>query len=62
MTHLYDDQLLLLAYGELPQHEVSRVESHLAECDSCRAELTRLETARVAIDTSLPRRPWAPSS
>lgn len=62
MTHTNEDQLLLLAYGELPAADQARIEDHLAQCDSCRAELTRLETARVAIDVGLARRrtdtPW----
>jgi hypothetical protein len=56
MNHATDDQLLLLAYGELPQGGIAPVESHLAGCAACRAQLGRLESGRVALDGALPGR------
>ncbi len=56
MTHPPEDRLLLLAYGELPDAGAAEVEIHLAACPACRAELARLERARVALDVGLPRR------
>jgi len=55
MNHPHDDQLLLLAYGELAHGEATQVEAHLTTCDTCRAELERLERARVALDWVVPR-------
>ncbi|MEX2155497.1 MAG: zf-HC2 domain-containing protein [Gemmatimonadales bacterium] len=54
MNHANDDELLLLAYGELPPTEVARVERHLAECGTCRAQFTRLDAAHVALDVAIP--------
>ena len=54
MTHPNDDTLLLLVYGELPAEQVTECESHVAVCEACRAELDRLEAARVALDDALP--------
>lgn len=54
MTHLSDDQLVLLAYGELPAVQIGDADGHLAACATCRARLTRLETGRVALDIALP--------
>jgi len=63
MSHPTGDALLLLAYGELPAPDVERVEAHLGECASCRAQFTQLDTAQVALDAATaPRRrigrPW----
>lgn len=63
MNHPNDDQLLLLAYGELPVSEAAAAEAHLAACSACRAHLERLERSRVALDVAMPRRrrrvtPW----
>lgn len=54
MTHLHNDELLLLAYGELRDADLERLETHLAGCAACRAELARLETSRAALDLALP--------
>jgi len=56
MNHPHEDQLLLLAYGELAHGEATQVEAHLATCDACRAEIERLERARVALDWAVPER------
>ncbi len=58
MTHSHpdEDRLLLLTYGELPDHDAAEVELHLTACPACRAALARLERARVALDVGLPRR------
>ena len=56
MNHPHEDQLLLLAYGELAAGEATQVEAHLATCDTCRADLERLERARVALDWAQPKR------
>lgn len=63
MNHPSDDQLLLLAYGELPVSEAAAAEAHLAACPACRAQLEWLERPRVALDVAMPRRrrrvtPW----
>jgi len=65
MTHPHEDQLLLLAYGELPEADARELETHLAACVGCRAQLERLERSRVAADWALaaerPRRVrWLP--
>src|SRR6266516_1017201 len=71
MNHPTGDELLLLAYGELPAAHVARVEAHLGECAACRAQFTRLDASHVALDTvfltsSGPRRrvhpEWRPTS
>jgi len=54
MIHPTDDQLLLLAYGELQQPDAATVESHLAGCETCRAQFARLDAAHVALDVALP--------
>lgn len=56
MTHPREDRLLLLAYGELPEEEAQEMETHLAACAGCRAQLERLERARIALDVALPAR------
>jgi len=53
MNHPHEDQLLLLAYDELPAADAAGLEAHLATCAVCRDDLARLERARVALD-------WAP--
>ncbi|SRR6266487_2753676 len=61
MNHPTGDELLLLAYGELPAAHVARVEAHLGECAACRAQFTRLDAAHVALDTAIaPLRRIAP--
>ena len=56
MNHPTDDELLLLAYGEVPEPRNSDIESHVAGCDTCRATLAELERGRVALDVALPPR------
>lgn len=63
MTHPTDDQLLLVAYAELPRDDAAGLEAHLAACEECRARFARLEGARAALDVALPQRrgravPW----
>ena len=53
MNHPHEDQLLLLAYDELPAADAAGLEAHLATCAVCRDDVARLERARVALD-------WAP--
>ena len=45
--HLSDQDLLLAADGELPQHEAARVNAHLASCWTCRARLRDVDNAIV---------------
>lgn len=64
MNHPTEDELLLLAYHELPEARAIAIESHLAACAACAGQLKELERARVALDMSVPdRRPrlvaWA---
>jgi hypothetical protein len=54
MNHPTDDELLLLAYGELPGPGAADIESHLAGCRVCGATLAELERGRVALDVALP--------
>lgn len=56
MTHPTEDELLLLAYRELPELQAMAIESHIAACTECADQLARLERARVALDLSLPER------
>jgi anti-sigma factor RsiW len=56
MNHPTEDQLLLLAYGELAEPHASAVESHIAACTVCAQQLSELERSRVALDLALPRR------
>ena len=64
MNHPTNDELLLLAYGELPGSLISLVEAHVATCLACRETLAQLERGRAALDIAMPprRRPavvWA---
>lgn len=61
MNHVHDDQLLLLAYGELPDAEAAQAELHLAACAPCRARLASLERPRVALDWAAARAPRRPA-
>lgn len=54
MNHPHEEQLLLLAYDELPAADAAGLEAHVATCAVCRDDLARLERARVALD-------WAPT-
>lgn len=55
MNHPHADQLLLLAYDELPVADAAALEAHLATCAVCREDLARLERARVALDWAAPK-------
>jgi hypothetical protein len=55
MNHPTNDELLLLAYGELPRATAAAIESHTASCPDCRRELASLERTRVALDMALPQ-------
>jgi len=57
MNHPTDDQLLLLAYGEVPAPHTSEIETHIATCAVCAQQLARLERARVALEVALPKQP-----
>jgi len=58
MNHPAEDQLLLLAYGELPEPHASEIETHIAACAVCAQQLAQLERGRVALEVALPvRRP-----
>jgi anti-sigma factor RsiW len=46
--HLTDDDLVLHYYGE----EVPRAESHLAACEACQANFTRLQRVMAFIDSA----------
>jgi len=64
MNHPTEDQLLLLAYDELPEPQAKEIETHIAACAVCAQQLAQLERGRVALDFALParRRPvivWA---
>ncbi len=56
MNHPTDDELLLVAYGELPGPRAAAIETHIAACRACGAALAELERGRVALDVALPRR------
>ena len=56
MNHPTEDELLLLAYGELAGPRTTEIESHLAACRACGAALAELERGRVALDLAVPRR------
>ncbi len=45
-AHQYEDKLLELAYGELPAHEASAVESHVKGCTRCTEALTEIRAVR----------------
>jgi len=57
MTHVTDDVLLLLAYGDLDGAERDSASRHLAECADCRSRFDALERARAAVDWSLADEP-----
>lgn len=56
MNHPTGDELLLLAYGELPEPRALAIESHITACRVCADQLAQLERARVALDVALPER------
>jgi len=56
MNHPTEDQLLLLAYGELPRDAATELDAHVANCVMCHGRLAQLERARVALDVAVPER------
>ncbi len=56
MNHPTKDQLLLLAYAELPEPHANEIETHIAACAECAQQLAQLERGRVALDVALPPR------
>jgi len=56
MNHPTEDELLLLAFGELPSSQAAGIESHTAACRACRETLAHLEHGRVALDAAMPPR------
>ncbi|MDP3908906.1 MAG: hypothetical protein Q8Q14_00805 [Gemmatimonadales bacterium] len=56
-NHPSEDELLLLAYGELPESQTTEVESHLAACAGCHGQFAELERGRVAAEWALARTP-----
>ena len=56
MNHPTEDQLLLLAYGELPEPHANEIETHIAACAVCAQQIAQLERGRVALDVALPAR------
>ncbi|HEV8263398.1 MAG TPA: hypothetical protein VGQ06_00495 [Gemmatimonadales bacterium] len=60
MNHPHEDDLLLLAYGELPDAHTAELEGHLGACATCRGVFERFERSRVALEVAVPRaRRWA---
>jgi len=57
MNHPTADELLLLAYDELPATRAGELESHVAACSSCAEEVAQLERGRAALDLAVPPRP-----
>jgi len=56
MTHPHEDDLLLLAYGELAESATAELERHLADCTPCRKRFSRMERGRVALEWATQRR------
>jgi anti-sigma factor RsiW len=56
MSHPPENEVLLLAYGELPVSRAVEIEAHTAACQTCREKLTQLERGRVALDVAMPAR------
>jgi anti-sigma factor RsiW len=50
MSHPHEDDLLLLAYGELDPGATADVERHLASCAECHERFLHLERGRVAVE------------
>ena len=50
MTHISEEQLVLLYYGE--HDDTTSALAHLDECDACRTEYQRLESLLAAVDTA----------
>src|SRR2546427_3028785 len=54
MNHPTEDELLLLAYGELPELRAAEIEAHATACRACQETLAQLERGLVALDVALP--------
>ena len=55
MTHLTDDDLILLYYGEQPPAERSRLDAHLDACATCRTVWDEIgETLKLADTVAVP--------
>lgn len=50
MNHLNEEQLVLFYYGE--SGETAAVESHIAECEACRAEFRALQLVLNTVDSA----------
>jgi hypothetical protein len=50
MNHPSDDDLLLLAYGELDPATAADAEHHVVSCAACHERFISLERGRVAVD------------
>ena len=50
MNHPTDDELLLLAYDELPATRAGEVDAHVANCGACHGQFAAMARARVATD------------
>jgi hypothetical protein len=57
MNHPHEDDLLLLAYGELDDAAAAELQRHVAACTQCRDRLIRLERGRAALEWATPARP-----
>lgn len=56
MNHPTEDELLLLAYGELSDLRAAEIDSHAAACRACQEKLAQLERGRAALDLVMPAR------
>ena len=56
MNHPSGDELVLLAFGQLPEPVAGELESHVAGCPACQEQLAQLDRARVALDVAMPVR------
>jgi anti-sigma factor RsiW len=56
MNHPTADELLLLAYGELPHEAAAAVERHATTCVACQEQLLPIERGRVALEMTMPAR------
>jgi len=54
MNHPTENELLLLAYGELPSPRAAEIDSHATACRTCQEKLAQLERGRVALDVAMP--------
>jgi len=64
MNHPAENELVMLAYGELEDPRAAEIETHVTRCHACAEALARFERARVALDVAMHagRRPailWA---